>query len=79
MIGLTNDQLRESVTHNLTDVVFEIDGIRCGIYPSTSENYDVGIGNRLIENVKGFENLLEVRIKGKTISEVICKATIDIY
>ena len=75
MIGLTIDQLRESVTHNLTDVVFEIDGIRCGIYPSTSENYDVGIGELLIENIKGFE----VQIKGKKLSEVIGEATIDIY
>lgn len=75
MIGLTNDQLRESVTQNLTDVVFDVDGIRCGIFPSTPDSYDVGIGERLIENLKGFE----VQIKGKKLSEVIGEATIDIY
>ena len=79
MIGLTVDQLRESVTQNLADVVFDVDGLRCGVYPSTPENYDVGIGSRLIENVKGFENLLKVKIKGKKLSEVIKKASIDVY
>ena len=79
MIGLTINQLKESVTQNLTDVVLDVDGIRCGIYPSIPDSYDVGIGERLIENIKGFDNLLEVKIKGKKLSEVICKATIDIY
>lgn len=59
MIGLTNDQLRESVTQNLTDVVFDVDGIRCGIFPSTPDSYDVGIGERLIENLKGLEIFLK--------------------
>lgn len=75
MIGLTIDQLRESVTQNHTDVVFDVEGIRCGIFPSTPDSYDVGIGERLIENIKGFE----VQIKGKKLSEVIGEATIDIY
>ena len=79
MIGLTIDQLRESVTRNLTNVVFDVDGIRCGIYPSTPDSYDVGIGERLIENIKDFDNLLEVKIKGKKLSEAIGEATIDIY
>ncbi len=75
MIGLTINQLKESVTQNLTDVVFDVEGIRCGIFPSTPDSYDVGIGERLIENIKGFE----VQIKGKKLSEVIGEATIDIY
>lgn len=79
MIGLTINQLKESVTRNLTNVVFDVDGIRCGIYPSTPDSYDVGIGERLIENIKGFDNLLEVKIKGKKLYEAIGEATIDIY
>ncbi|EKB56424.1 hypothetical protein [Facklamia hominis] len=79
MIGLTINQLKESVTRNLTNVVFDVDGIRCGIYPSTPDSYDVGIGERLIENIKDFDNLLEVKIKGKKLSEAIGEATIDIY
>ena len=79
MIGLTINQLKESVTRNLTNVVFDVDGIHCGIYPSTPDSYDVGIGERLIENIKDFDNLLEVKIKGKKLSEAIGEATIDIY
>ena len=79
MIGLTLNQLKESVTQNLNDVVFDIDGIRCGIYPSTPDSYDIGIGEQLLKNIKGFDNLLEVKIKGKKVSEVIGEATIDIY
>lgn len=79
MIGITIEQLKESVTKNLSDVIFDIDDLRCGIYPSTPENYDVGVGTRLIENVKGFDRLLEVKINGKRLSEVITKANIDIY
>ena len=79
MIGLTIYQLKESVMHNLSDVVFDVDGLRCGIYPSAPRIYDVGIGDQVIRNVEGFENLLEVKIKGKKLSEAIANATIDIY